>query len=672
MLSFFANKGWDHRDWKVRQKTALQSKDEARLRSHALTDVSEEVRVAAVGQINDSEALLEIAKVSACPRTRQLAVKRIRSPEALNVLIFNHSLPEDVRICALGGVPADENLLGAYLPEAPPDFRSALLEKVKGVEQDVFWSNVAQQEPLLDLRVAAIERIRSEKALAKLTRTESDPELRRLISDRVHAPELLYQLLQIETRESQRIWLASRIDAPEYLDRIVRGDENPHVRKAALLRIRHPATLVGLACDNLPLFIANAALARLHDDESRGRIAMTSPHESVRAEALRTICDEGVLARLEEEAEHPDIRWLAGRRNDSMPIRALNEIQHGPTLRRLIELEPEADVATWLVGRVEDQETLRVIGGSTFPGDIAARRRLSECKGPYDLRFMPVPGRPYAMGVFPVTNRQLREALGPSASTGDDDLPATGMPPEVAARFCEALNAHGRRAYRLPSFDEWLHATLTDDENWLLAATGQLSSGDSLLGKQRVAFNARGRRCARLARPNPWGLLDMVGNVVVWVDNSALPWLALAKNDPLALDGDLNYPSDFAAAAGVSWADTRVRKEQLQRVVAHATLAGWAADKVGFRVVCELENALPPTTRYEVFLDRATAPGFTHERVFAALRQRSREIATKLETWYRVAPAMILQTASYPEARQLRSVLESCGATTRLAVKTRA
>jgi len=668
MFSLFSKRAWDDPDWKVRQRAAQTKKDPVQLRRLALTDVSEEVRLAAVQNLDDEEALVEVVKTGGSPASRQLAVSRIADPGRRTALVLDRTLPEELRMLALKGLGADERLLTAYRPDASEPFKLALLEALKGLVNDAFWANVPRGDPVRAVREKAIGCIKAEKVCVNLSRSETDPELRRLLSDAVNTPELLYQLLELETKETQRIWLASRIREPAILDRIVRNDRSLDVRLAALIRIEQPPMVRDIACANLPKPVAMAALARLHDDESRGLVAMRSPIEEVRAEALRPILDEDVLSRLEEEATSPEIRWLAGRRVGSMPIKALAEIRHGPTLRRLIEQEAEPEVATWLVSKVGDQETLRVLGGSTFPGVAAAQRRLNERTGPLGLRFMIVPGRPYEMSVFPVTVGQLREALGPAAvaGKGGDDLPAAGITPEVAAQFCEFLSAKGGGTYRLPSFEEWRHACMTDDENWLDAATGQFSWAEALLGTQRLAFGGKSRRPALMAWPNPWGFLDMVGNVAVWVHDPPRHWMHLVSGDPLAVGGNPSDDSAFALAAGVSWADTQVKKENLHRLVARSILTGWGADKVGFRVLCEQEKAMPSTTRYKLVLLPQTAPGITKDIVIVAMGNRWSEATSRLATWYRVAPAVVLLTPHYTEARRIKRLLESCGARTQL------
>jgi hypothetical protein len=668
MFSFFSKPAWDDPDWRVRQKTALTKKDAVQLRRLALTDVAEEVRVAAVKGLDDQDALVEVVRRGACNASRQLAASRVTDPARRIALVQEYGVPDECRLLALKGLPADPRLLSAYRPDSGETFKHALLDLLGGVRDEAFWARVAKEDPERKVRARAIEQIASEKIRASLARSESDPALRRKLAEGIKSGELLQQLFDDEDQESARIWLAGRIQEPAILGRIAREDHNADVRIAAINRLASVPVLCEIASGSGPIPACLAALARLPDDHSRGVVAMRSPHEDVRAEALRTITDEEVLSKLEDEASQPEIRWLAGRRIGSMPMDALSEIRNGRTLRRLIELETEPEVATWLVGRVGDQETLRVLGGSTFPGVAAALRRLGERVGPLGMRFMPVPGRPYEMGLFPVTVGQLREALGSAVvpGKGGDELPAVGVTPEVARQFCDYMSKHGKAQYRLPSFEEWRHACMANDENWLDVASGQFSWAEALVGTQRLAVGCNGRRAALVAWANPWGFLDMVGNVAVWVDDSPRHWLHLASGDPLAVGGDPGKETDFALAAGASWADARVRKGRLERLVARSILNGWGADKVGFRVLCEQEKAVGSAARYKLVLLPETAQGVSKQDVIAAMGTRWVEATNRIDTWYRVAPAVVLLTPQYNEVRRVKRMLEECGARTQL------
>ncbi len=669
MLSFFSKRAQSEDDRKS-QRGAVQE-DPSRLRALALADPAEDVRQAAVRHLEDQKVLVEVVKTGRNLDTRAMALARITEQERRVALALDRMLPEALRAQALVGIKGEKRLCELYRPNATDAFKSALFDAVGDAADDDFWAEVARTDPNTHLRARAIGHLKTEKACVNLYRTEPNPELRRMLTDFVSTPEFLLWLIEAETLPAERSRLAGRIQDPAALAHLVRHDRSVHVRLEALGRIDSPETVRDLAAADVPAQVAAAALARLRDDEARGFVAARSPLEEIRAEALRQISDEDVVSRLEDEAAAPEIRWLAGRRMGSVPTKAAAEIRSGATLRRLIEQETEPEVSAWLVGRVRDSETLRVLGGTVFPGTVAAQRRLKEREGPLGLRFMAVTGRPYEMSIFPVTVGQLREVLGPEAACkGADDLPATGMTPEAALKFCERLAAKDGGVYRLPSFEEWRHACMADDENWLDAVTGQFSWAEALMGTRRLAFGCKGRRTALLAWPNPWGFLDMVGNVAVWVEDSPRHRLYLASDDPLAVGGDASDESRFAVAAGVSWADGKVNKESLARLVCRSALSGWASDKVGFRVVCELPERQPaapapnaaPVLKFKVVLLPHTAPGVTKERVSAALGLSWPEAQSRIATWYRVAPTVIFPGGSYAEARRVKRVLENCGA----------
>jgi len=104
----------------------------------------------------------------------------------------------------------------------------------------------------------------------------------------------------------------------------------------------------------------------------------------------------------------------------------------------------------------------------------------------------------------------------------------------------------------------------------------------------------------------------------------------------------------------------------LERLVARSILPGWGADKVGFRVLCDQEKAVGTATRYKLVLLAETANGVSKEAVVAAMSVRWVEASSRMETWYRVAPAVVLLTSQYSEARRIKRLLNESGARTLL------
>ncbi|MEY4489506.1 MAG: hypothetical protein RIQ79_2014 [Verrucomicrobiota bacterium] len=645
----------------------LARKNPEALHAAALSDSTEENRLAAIQFVEDQTILAEVVRKEYCPNNRVAAITRITDPNQRISLVLDPMLPEELRRIALESLGPDPRLREAYLPTASAIFREALINALGGLRDDPFWFQVARLDPNSVIRARAMGQIRAVESYVELYRFERDRELAQMLTDFVNEPELLWRMMEIQHNEFERLQIVGRIHDEAVLAKIVRTDRSLTLRLTVLDRIENPALIREFALEAVPAEVALSALEQIRDEKQRATVAMHSPHEEVRLEALRLITNEDVLDRLEEHAPHPEIRWLAGRRTGSMPLKALNGITSGQTLRRLIELEQEPEVATWLVNRVNDKETLRVLGGSSFPGTHAALRRLREREGPLGLRFMQVPGRPYEMSVFPVTIAQLREALGPDAGgKGDPQLPATKVTPEDAEKFCKLLTGAGGGVYRLPSYEEWWHVCVAGDENWLNTQIGHFSWEEALVGTRKLAFGCAGRRSALAAWANPWGFLDMVGNVAVWVDDSLRYWTHLAADDPLAVGGDFSDSSSFAAAAGVCWADGKVNKERLRRVVARSAVSGWAADKVGIRVVCERE-AEKSDARYKVTLLAQPAPGQTKERASQMIASVWSGAADRIATWYRVAPVAVMTSGTYAEAKSIARMLENCGAMVQVA-----
>ena len=134
-----------------------------------------------------------------------------------------------------------------------------------------------------------------------------------------------------------------------------------------------------------------------------------------------------------------------------------------------------------------------------------------------------IPGKPYAFGVFEVTQAQYRAVTGenPSRFKGSN-LPVTNVSWDDACEFCEKLTERERAAgrisenqeYRLPTWREWTHACRA-------GTTTKFYTGDSEEDLARAAWyegNSGGRpHPVGLKEPNAFGLCDMHGNVGEWL-----------------------------------------------------------------------------------------------------------------------------------------------------------
>ena len=125
--------------------------------------------------------------------------------------------------------------------------------------------------------------------------------------------------------------------------------------------------------------------------------------------------------------------------------------------------------------------------------------------------FLPVEGHPdIVMSVRHVTvddyNGYLADTAGAEPIEGACDFPVTGVSPADAERYANWLGQRLGSRCRLPTYDEWL-------------AAAQAGRGDAWLfddiRRHSVNYHDTIREIwpAGYLAPNPWGFLDMAGNV---------------------------------------------------------------------------------------------------------------------------------------------------------------
>lgn len=232
------------------------------------------------------------------------------------------------------------------------------------------------------------------------------------------------------------------------------------------------------------------------------------------------------------------------------------------------------------------------------------------------------------------------------------------------AKLCSRLHMDDGAIYRIPSFAEWLHAAVADDKRWLTPA------GNSAVEPwmiSRLNLNATAPRSFRHAWPNPWGLLDAVGNVSAWVDEDPGPisWINHSHDrDPLSTGSapDNIRNKDYAVAAGPHWADMQLKQTRWERLVRLENLAGYGRDKIGLRLVRASRTANARAIEYRLVLEPLPRWGLTPEEVITALSRSTVYKLGELEKFYRVAPIVVLVSPDYEFVRKLQSVFRRCGA----------
>jgi formylglycine-generating enzyme required for sulfatase activity len=128
-------------------------------------------------------------------------------------------------------------------------------------------------------------------------------------------------------------------------------------------------------------------------------------------------------------------------------------------------------------------------------------------------------GKPFYLGVYPVTQGEWKAVMGdnPSEFKGDD-LPVESVSWHDAQEFINKLNEKERtNKYRLPSEAEWEYAAHA-------GTTTRYFFGDdeSNLGEYAWYRENSGGKTHPVGqmKSNPWGLYDMHGNVYEWVQDT--------------------------------------------------------------------------------------------------------------------------------------------------------
>lgn len=157
-------------------------------------------------------------------------------------------------------------------------------------------------------------------------------------------------------------------------------------------------------------------------------------------------------------------------------------------------------------------------------GKLTSRRALTRIPIPIDpakfstspiIEFLPIPGRDYSMGRFPVTQAQYEAVMGvnPSHFKGDPRLPVETVSWDDAQEFCKKLSASSGMVVRLPLEAEWEHACRA-------GSTTVYCNGDTEADLDRVGWYYKNSdnktHPVGQKQPNAWGLYDMHGNVWEW------------------------------------------------------------------------------------------------------------------------------------------------------------
>jgi len=169
---------------------------------------------------------------------------------------------------------------------------------------------------------------------------------------------------------------------------------------------------------------------------------------------------------------------------------------------------------------------------------------------------------PFYLGATEVTNSQYekfdpnhRDQRGMLEFSRDDDEAVVFVSWDDAVSFCEWLSRKEGRPYRLPTEAEWEYACRA-------GTVTPYSTGDELprafrKNVQNSWFPSRGKKRGVVplhvskTQPNPWGLMEMHGNVEEWCLDWYGPYGNVDQIDPVGRAG-----GDFRVTRGGSHSTT--------------------------------------------------------------------------------------------------------------------
>ena len=184
--------------------------------------------------------------------------------------------------------------------------------------------------------------------------------------------------------------------------------------------------------------------------------------------------------------------------------------------------------------------------------------------------------RPFYLGKYEVTQAQWQAIMGknPSLFQGATNLPVEQVWWTDVDEFVRRLNAkEGGAKYRLPTEAEWEYAARA-------GSTTAYSFGNDPAQLKEYAWykdnSAEKTHAVGQRKPNAWGLYDMHGNVMEWVQDWYGPYSANAVTDPPGAASGTHR-----MRRGGAWNNTAAVCRSANRY----SVPGFRDDFLGFRLV---------------------------------------------------------------------------------------
>jgi formylglycine-generating enzyme required for sulfatase activity len=187
-------------------------------------------------------------------------------------------------------------------------------------------------------------------------------------------------------------------------------------------------------------------------------------------------------------------------------------------------------------------------------------------------------------------SRPTRPYVEMSFGMGIEGYPAISMTQHAANKYAEWLSARTGEFYRLPTEAEWEYACRagTTTPYFFGSDPARLADYAWYSANAKGAYQKVGTK-----KPNPWGLYDMLGNVMEWTldqygpyksGDEASPWVPSKTPYPHAVRGGSwkdNAASCRCASRVASSPSWKQQDPQLPKSIWYHTDAQW----LGFRLI---------------------------------------------------------------------------------------
>ncbi len=200
-----------------------------------------------------------------------------------------------------------------------------------------------------------------------------------------------------------------------------------------------------------------------------------------------------------------------------------------------VEKKGKCRVLTLDIGRGQKMEFVRIKADSFLMGAPAGEKEASEDEKQHRVRIT----RDFYLGRTAVTQDQYEALMSknPSSFKGNGLLPVETVSWNDAVAFCTALGKKTGRKVRLPWEAEWEYACragTTTPFHFGGKLSGDLANcnGEHPYGTDTMGTFRRELTPVGLYPANPWGLLDMHGNVYQWCGDYYGPYKDSEESDP--------------------------------------------------------------------------------------------------------------------------------------------